>query len=168
MQGAGKVLWSAAETSKKWTIIVLWKWAILGKVQCRLRYEVQILKRVPRGVNQGRSRGVDAQNREVNTQKSCINVDHIAQDRWRPPLVDADWHASCQAIYKGLEGKDWEELYYQYKGMSTADGLKKPNENQKATAKDKGDDFYDPEPTGTVGRAPQRPNRGTGQSVEVR
>ena len=35
---------------------------------------------------------------EVNTQKSCINVDHIAQDRWRPPLVD-DCHASCQAIY---------------------------------------------------------------------
>ena len=37
---------------------------------------------------------------EVGTQKSCINVDHIAQERWGPPLVDADWHASCQAIYK--------------------------------------------------------------------
>ena len=47
---------------------------------------------------------------EVGTQKSCISVDHIAQDRWRPPLVDAEWHAFCQAIYKGIEGKDWEEL----------------------------------------------------------
>ena len=37
---------------------------------------------------------------EVESQKSCINVDHIVEDRWRPPLVDADWHAFCQAIHK--------------------------------------------------------------------
>ena len=42
---------------------------------------------------------------EVGTQKSCINVAHIAQDKWKPPLVDADWHAFCQAIFKGIEGK---------------------------------------------------------------
>ena len=30
---------------------------------------------------------------EVGSQKSCINVDHIAEDRLEPPLVDADWHA---------------------------------------------------------------------------
>ena len=41
---------------------------------------------------------------EVGTQKSCINVDHIAQERWGSPLVDADCHAFCQAIYKGIEG----------------------------------------------------------------
>ena len=29
--------------------------------------------------------------------KSCINVDHIAKERCGPPLVDADWHAFCQA-----------------------------------------------------------------------
>ena len=45
--------------------------------------------------------------------------------------------------------------------------------------KDREEDFYDPErkdnflgrnktATGTVGRAPQRPNRGAGQNVEVR
>ena len=28
---------------------------------------------------------------EVRTQKSCINVDHIAEERRGPPLVDADW-----------------------------------------------------------------------------
>ena len=38
---------------------------------------------------------------EVGSQKSCINVDHIAQDRWRPPVVHADWHAFCQAMYRG-------------------------------------------------------------------
>ena len=90
---------------------------------------------------------------EVNTQKSCINVDHMAQDRWEPPLVDADWHAFCQTIYKGTEGKYWEELYYyHFKEMRTAASVKKPNDNQKAkalwkmkTAKDREDDFYDPE-----------------------
>ena len=46
---------------------------------------------------------------EVGTQESCINVDHIAQDRWGPSLVDADWHAFFQAIYKGIGGKDWED-----------------------------------------------------------
>ena len=30
---------------------------------------------------------------EVGSQNACINVDHIAEDRWGPPLVDADWHA---------------------------------------------------------------------------
>ena len=35
---------------------------------------------------------------EVGSQKSCINVDHTAEDRWRPPSVDADWHAFCQAF----------------------------------------------------------------------
>ena len=37
---------------------------------------------------------------EVESQKSCINVDHIAKERWGLPLVDAGWHAFCQAIYK--------------------------------------------------------------------
>ena len=45
---------------------------------------------------------------EVGSKKSCINVDHIAQDRWGPPLVDADWHAFCQANFKGIEVRDWE------------------------------------------------------------
>ena len=34
---------------------------------------------------------------EVGTCKPYINVDHIAKERWSPPLVDADWHAFCQA-----------------------------------------------------------------------
>ena len=32
-------------------------------------------------------------------RKACINVCQIAEDRRGPPLVDADWHAFCQAIY---------------------------------------------------------------------
>ena len=52
---------------------------------------------------------------EVNTLKACITK----ENRWEPPLVDADWHAFCQANYKGIggsgweiEGSEWEELYF--------------------------------------------------------
>ena len=38
---------------------------------------------------------------EVGTWKSYINVHHIAKERWSPLLVDADWHAFCQAIMSG-------------------------------------------------------------------
>ena len=48
---------------------------------------------------------------EVGSHISYINVEHIAEDRWGPPLVDADWRAFWQAIYKGIEGEDWGELY---------------------------------------------------------
>ena len=60
--------------------------------------------------------------------------------------------AFCQAIYKGSEGEDWEELYEHYKETSKAAGVKRPNEDQKAkalwkmkAARDSGEDFYDPE-----------------------
>ena len=43
---------------------------------------------------------------EVGTWKSCINVDHTAKGRRGSLLVDADWHAFCQASYKGIEGED--------------------------------------------------------------
>ena len=52
-----------------------------------------------------------------------------------PPLVDADWYAFCQALYKGIGGKDWEEMYDSCKIMSSMDvGVKKPQEAQKARA----------------------------------
>ena len=51
-----------------------------------------------------------------------------------PLLVDYDWHAFCQALYKGIEGGDWEDTLQSYKGMSWAVGVKKPQEAQKARA----------------------------------
>ena len=57
---------------------------------------------------------------ELGSKTACVNVDHFAQDRWRPPLVVAGWHAFCQAIYKGIEGGDWEELYEHYKEKGRA------------------------------------------------
>ena len=47
---------------------------------------------------------------EVRTLKALVNVDHIEKERWSPPLVDADRYAFCQALYKGIEGEDWEEI----------------------------------------------------------
>ena len=71
----------------------------------------------------------------MGSQKSCVNVDHIAQDRWGPPLVDADWHAYCQAVYNGIEGRRLGViLRLLQKEMSRAAGVKKPNENQKPKA----------------------------------
>ena len=47
---------------------------------------------------------------EVRSVKAYVNVDHIARERLvrplPPPLVDYDGHAFCQALYKGVEGKD--------------------------------------------------------------
>ena len=67
-------------------------------------------------------------------------------------MVDADLHACFQTIYKGIEGKDWDELYKHHNEMRKAACVKKPNDNQKATAlsnmmttKDRREDFYDPE-----------------------
>ena len=85
-------------------------------------------------------------------QMSCINVDHVAEDRWGPPLVDADWHPFCQATSEGIERSEWEELYEHFKEMSGAAGVRKPNVSQKAkalwktkAARDRGEEFYDPE-----------------------
>ena len=44
---------------------------------------------------------------EVGTHGAFIDTEHIEFERWGPPLVDADWHAFCQAIYKGIEGDEW-------------------------------------------------------------
>ena len=49
-------------------------------------------------------------------------------------MVDTDWHAFCQTLYKGIEGEDSEELYDAYKEKSRAVGVKKPQEAQKAKA----------------------------------
>ena len=89
---------------------------------------------------------------EVNTSKALIDVNHIEPERCCPPLVVADWYAFCQALYKGIEGKDWEEMYDSYKEMSKAlESKKKPQEAQKAkalwavrAAKDRQEEFYDP------------------------
>ena len=50
----------------------------------------------------------------VGSRRAFIDTTHIELERWRPSLVDADWHGFCQAMYKGIEGKAWEALYSHY------------------------------------------------------
>ena len=38
-------------------------------------------------------------------QRSNINTANVKASRWGP-LVDGDWHAVCQAIYKGVGGAE--------------------------------------------------------------
>ena len=103
-----------------------------------------------------------------------------------PPLVDADWYAFCQALYWGIEGKDWEEMCDSYKVMSKAVGVKKPQEAQKEKAlwamkadKDRKETFYDPareednatrnkNAIGIVGGASQGSDCRAGHGTEVR
>ena len=74
----------------------------------------------------------------------------IALGKFRgPPVVDADWHAFCQAIYKGIGGIEWKELHHHYRDVSKAAGARKPSESHEAkalwpmkAAKDRGDEFY--------------------------
>ena len=87
----------------------------------------------------------------MNTSKALIDVNHIEPERWSPPLVDADWYVFCQALYKGIGGKEWEEMNDSYMVMSKAIGVRKPQEGQKAkalwalkAANDREEEFYDP------------------------
>ena len=59
---------------------------------------------------------------------------HIDEKILEPLLVDADWQFFCQAMYKGIEGNEWRELYNHYREMSKAAGAKKPSESRKAKA----------------------------------
>ena len=67
--------------------------------ECIRPFEVRRQRRArPEASIWGGSEELTLRAEEVGSQKSCINVDHIAEDRWGPPLVDADWHAFYQAI----------------------------------------------------------------------
>ena len=85
-------------------------------------------------------------------------------------------YAFCQAVYKGIEGSEWEVLYHNYRDMSMAARATTPSESQKAkalwvmkAAEDKVDEFYDSvRKENILGRKSQRPNHSVGQSFEVR
>ena len=79
---------------------------------------------------------------ELDTLNACINVDHIEENKWRPPLLTQ---------IGTLSAKEWEELYFNHGEVSWAAGARKPSESQKAkalwamkAAKDRREEFYDP------------------------
>ena len=54
---------------------------------------------------------------EEGVQRSFIDTTNAGDSRWRPPLEDEDWDAVCQAIYKGVEGAERENLYHKFLKM---------------------------------------------------
>ena len=48
--------------------------------------------------------------------------------------MDEDWHAISQAIFQGVEGSEWETMYYNSKELHPAVKCKKSEENKKAKA----------------------------------
>ena len=43
---------------------------------------------------------------ETGMLRTVVDTTNVGDSRRRPPLVDEDWHANCQAIYKGVEGPE--------------------------------------------------------------
>ena len=39
-----------------------------------------------------------------------------------PPLADDDWHVTCQAIFQGVEGSEWETTHHNYKELHQQEG----------------------------------------------
>ena len=37
---------------------------------------------------------------------------------WGQQVADEDWHAICQAICRGIEGAEWENLHYKFVEMN--------------------------------------------------
>ena len=60
--------------------------------------------------------------------------DHLEEKQMGPPLVDADWHVFCQAIYKGIGGVNWKSCTFTTQMSKAAGAKKKPRESQKAKA----------------------------------
>ena len=72
-----------------------------------MRYEGRSAKRAPEASIREGPEELTFRIEEVCSKKSCINVDHNAQDRWGPPLVDADWHTISTKVSKEETGNNY-------------------------------------------------------------
>ena len=94
-------------------------------------------------------------------RRTFIDTSKVEEQRWGPPLVDADWHALCQAICEGIEGKEWEAMYPHFQDLHQAVKTKKPGENKKARAlwamkevKDRKEEYCNPNHQNVFKRGP--------------
>ena len=69
---------------------------------------------------------------EGGTLRSFINAATVGGSRWRLPLVDEDWHAICQTIHKGVEGAEWEILYFKLVEMNQEVNVRHPMGSSRA------------------------------------
>ena len=85
---------------------------------------------------------------EEGMQRSFIDTTNPGDSRWRSPLEDEDWDAVCQAIYKGVEGAERENLYHKFLEMNKAVNVRHPSGiadlvEKKRDAKERDDECYD-------------------------
>ena len=45
--------------------------------------------------------------------------------------MDEDWHAVCQAIYKGVQGSEWENFNHEFVEMNKGVNVRHPSGNSK-------------------------------------
>ena len=64
---------------------------------------------------------------EEGMLRSFTNTYKVEAGRRRPPLVDEDWHAACQATHKFVEGVEWENLYYKSVEMKQGIDVRHPS-----------------------------------------
>ena len=51
---------------------------------------------------------------EAGMLRTFIDTVQVEAGRWEPPLADEDWHAICHAIYKGVDGAEWQNLRHKF------------------------------------------------------
>ena len=120
---------------------------------------------------------------EEGVLRTCIDTSNVGDQRWEPPLIDADWHAFCQAIFPrnrrtrvgchvfsihGLapSGEKARNLERMEKG-TVLWAMKKRSQKQRVDNYDTNHKKSDESPTqvGFVGYSPERPNGRLGKSV---
>ena len=80
---------------------------------------------------------------EAGTQRTSINTINVGDSSWRSSLVDEDWHAISQAIFKGVEGGEWERWCYKYVELHKEVNIKKLGNSHRARCKDTREAYYD-------------------------
>ena len=50
--------------------------------------------------------------------RTFIDTTDVGDSGWGPLVIDEDWHATCQAIFQGVEGSEWEKHVLQVQGAA--------------------------------------------------
>ena len=68
---------------------------------------------------------------EVKTLNACVNIDHIEENTWAPPLRCGLARFLLSKLQRNWKARVGGAVLY-YREMSKATGAKKPSESQKA------------------------------------
>ena len=91
--------------------------------------------------------------------RAFIDTSFVGDQRWEHRWSTQMGTPFCQAIFQGVEGPEWEAVFYPYKNLHQAVKSKKAGHNKKANvpwamqeAKERGVDYYDPNHKNKFGR----------------